>query len=448
MRRRILRLVSGVTVLVVLAFAIPLAVLIESQVVQRQKTRTVAEAATIAAFVGGAAGERGFAPSAAAIRRYLERVPGDRQVSVTTPDGTVVGSIPVTDEHRQLRPDTHGSDQQDGRSGVPPTIRLQSVPGGALALAGVPTPAGLYLVQVFASTDRLHAGETGWWLLLTGGSVALLLLGIGAGEVVTRRITRPLLRAAETANRLSAGDVTARAPIDGPYEVAAVGQALNRLADRIDQLIEDERETVADLSHRLRTPLTALRLDAESLRDPAEAERIATHASTLERMLTAVIRTARRPQREGRMPWCDATEVTRERVAFWSALTDEQNRLAEVTLPSVRLPVRAAAEDLAAALDALLENVVAHTPEATPFSVCLQPEPGGAVLEVGDSGAGVPADAVLRGRSDRGSTGLGLDIARRCAESTGGGMHVGRSLTGGALVTLHLRAPQPPPSRG
>jgi signal transduction histidine kinase len=126
---------------------------------------------------------------------------------------------------------------------------------------------------------------------------------------------------------------------------------------------------------------------------------------------------------------------------FWSALTEEQGRTAEVDLPAASLAVRAAPEDLAAALDALLENVVAHTPEGTPFSVRLRPERDGAVLEVGDSGSGIPADAVLRGRSDRGSTGLGLDIARRCAENTGGGMHIGRSPSGGALVTLHLRAP-------
>ena len=73
---------------------------------------------------------------------------------------------------------------------------------------------------------------------------------------------------AETAQQLSVGDTTARAPTDGPREVAEVGMALNRLADRIDELIAEERETVADLSHRLRTPLTTLRLDAEALRDP------------------------------------------------------------------------------------------------------------------------------------------------------------------------------------
>src|SRR5205814_5588647 len=101
----------------------------------------------------------------------------------------------------------------------------------------------------------------------------------------------------------------------------------------IDELIAEERETIADLSHRLRTPLTALRLDAEALSEPFDAERIGSHVGELERTLTAVIHAARRPEREGRMPSCDATAVAGERIAFWSALTDDQQRAGTVDLP-------------------------------------------------------------------------------------------------------------------
>jgi signal transduction histidine kinase len=312
------------------------------------------------------------------------------------------------------------------------------VPGGQLAETTVRTSTTIYFIRVYLSNGALHAGEAKWWLLLVGGSLGLLLLGVVAAELLTRRIVRPLLRTAETAQQLAVGDTTARAPTTGPHEVAEVGSALNRLADRIDELIAEERETVADLSHRLRTPLTALRLDAEALRDPDDAERVGNHVSSLERMLTAVIHAARRPQREGRMPASDATAVVGERVAFWSALADEQERATEVELPQSPLPVRASAEDLAAAIDALLENVIAHTPEGTAFSVRLDAADDGAVLEVADAGPGLPGDALVRGRSDRGSTGLGLDIARRCAEGSGGSMTLGRSTTGGALITLHL----------
>jgi signal transduction histidine kinase len=155
-----------------------------------------------------------------------------------------------------------------------------------------------------------------------------------------------------------------------------------------------------------------------------------------------VIRAARRPQREGRLASCDATAVVADRVAFWSALTDEQGRSAEIDLPAGPALVRCAAEDLGAAVDALLENVVAHTPEGTPFAVHLRAlDAGGARLEISDSGPGIPTSRPERGRSDRGSTGLGLDIARRCAEASGGTMTISSGATGGARVVLELGAP-------
>jgi signal transduction histidine kinase len=131
-----------------------------------------------------------------------------------------------------------------------------------------------------------------------------------------------------------------------------------------------------------------------------------------------------------------------ERVQFWSALADDQGRGWQVTLPPGPLPVRAGAEDLAAAVDALLENVIAHTPEGSGFSVSLSPLPaGGATLVVSDEGPGIAVDALARGRSDRGSSGLGLDIARRCAEAGGGSMVIDAAPGGGARVTLQLVAP-------
>ena len=91
------------------------------------------------------------------------------------------------------------------------------------------------------------------------------------------------------------------------------------------------------------------------------------------------------------------------------------------------------------AVDALLENVIAHTPEGTAFTFG-HPTATGATLEIADDGPGLPPDAVERGRSDRGSSGLGLDIARRCAEAAGGTLTLGSSPSGGALVTLTMTA--------
>jgi signal transduction histidine kinase len=442
MRRRIMVLVVGMTALVLLAVAVPIAILVRKEVVQNGKQDTGDQAGAVGIWLHNAARTN------LEIKNYVSALASrsGRPTRVICPDGTLIGTLPARLGQQQ----PPGSASQRGFDpGGPPTggredrAQVMDVPGGTLAVleSGYQAGSGVYVVQVFASDSKLHDGEGGWLLLLSGASFGMLLVAAGAAELLTRRIVRPLVDTAETARALSVGDTTARAPTGGPREIGEVGVALNRLADRIDQLIAEERETVADLSHRLRTPLTALRLDAEALRDPIDAERVGQHVSTLERMLTAVIHAARRPQREGRMPSCDARAVVEDRVTFWSALTDDQGRAADVSLPSGPLPVRAAAEDLAAAVDALLENVVAHTPEGTPFAVHLSPSGAGARLMVSDDGPGLPPEEPVRGRSDRGSSGLGLDIVRRCAVASGGSMTLGRAPSGGALITLQLGAP-------
>lgn len=357
MRRRILALVMGMTTLVVLAFAIPSGVLIRSAVLQRAEQATIDQADTVAVFL------RSGAPSRAVIERYARSLSAatGRPTSVLLPDGTKVGD-PSAEASDRARRSLEGREPLQGRqplkgSGAPdggrggghgsspdlspsPRAVLSAGSGGQVAEATAFTDQGSYLVSVFASDAVLHAGQGRWFLLLISGSLTLLLISALAGELLTRRITRPLTSSAETARLLSKGDTTARAPVDGPREIAAVGTALNALADRIDELIAEARETAADLSHRLRTPLTALRLDAEALAEPVDAERIGNHVSELERTLTAVIRAARRPQREGRIPRCDAAEIVGERVRFWSALAEDQRRRVALDLPTEPVLVR------------------------------------------------------------------------------------------------------------
>jgi signal transduction histidine kinase len=443
MRQRILLLVVGMTTLVVLAFAIPLAILIPNAVAQRADRSAVERADNVALFI------RNGGSGMTQLKSYLASLPQttDQRTSVSLPDGTIVGSPPPNAAPSPPGeggvPDigARGPGDQPGGGGPADQAQLVDVPGGRVARATTRVDDMTYLVQVYLSDAAREGGVGGWWAVLGGASTGLIVLAALGGELLTRRIVRPLTRTAQTARRLRAGDVTARAPEDGPREIAEVGISLNQLADRIDELIADERETVADMSHRMRTPITALRLDAESLRDPVERERIGSQVTAVQRTLTAVIRSARRPQREGRMPATDASAVVRDRVAFWSALSDDQERSTTVEVPDTPLLVRTSAEDLAAAVDALLENVVAHTPEGTDYRVLLRPDPVGARLVVSDDGPGLPNGAGQRGHSDRGSSGLGLSIARGCAEASGGSMDVRTSPTSGAEVTLLLGAP-------
>ncbi len=316
------------------------------------------------------------------------------------------------------------------------------------------TPEGRWTVYTYLTDDQLHDGLALRWSILAGVTVALLAASVAAGEFLARRLARPLEDAAATAHRLATGDTQARANTSGPREVAEVGAALNVLADRIDEVIATEREAVADLSHRLRTPLTALRLDVDALQDPAESSRLSNHVTNLERSLTATINAARRPSREGRIPGCDAASVLRSRVDFWTPLVVDQGRRTDLDLAEGLPRVRLSAEDLAAAVDALIENVIAHTAEGVAFAVSVRHDTTEGkpmvVVSVTDQGPGLSPGVGVRGRSDRGSTGLGLDIARRAAEASGGHLRLGRPVEGGAQVelclgTLPLTADSQPP---
>ena len=280
------------------------------------------------------------------------------------------------------------------------------------------------------------------WAVIGGGAVLLLMLSAIGAEIVTRRLTRPLVATARTAGELGAGRLNARAPVSGAREIAEVSVALNALAERIEDLLASERETIADLSHRLRTPMTAIRLDVEALPDSEQSRELARHVAVLERTLTAVIRHARLPQADRDHRHCDAHQVVSERVAFWTPLAEDQGRLVTVADETDTVDVGCTAEELSAALDALIENVIAHTPEDSPLHVAVKRTPEGCQVDVVDRGPGLPPGATHRGRSDRGSSGLGLDIARSCAEATGGRLDVVANDDGSNTVRLTLLAPR------
>ncbi len=237
----------------------------------------------------------------------------------------------------------------------------------------------------------------------------------------------------------------------GPYELREAGQAFNTMAARMEQMLAAERELAADLSHRLRTPLIALRLNAAALGDGPEAEQTREAVQRLEQEVDQVIRAARGQRRTAGPVRCDAREVLRERLAFWSALAEDQGRAWQLAGGERPAPVPVAAGDLSGVMDVLLGNVFRHTPEAVAFAVGLGSDQGSVFVVVEDAGPGIadPAAALERGRGAgvRGSTGLGLDIVRRLAESTGGGVHIGRSGLGGAQVRVWFPADPGEPVR-
>jgi len=322
------------------------------------------------------------------------------------------------------------------------TVVVDTEEGREVAVPILGLKDGTAVIRVLIGEEELSAGVLRARLALLALAAVLLLLAVAIGDTLARSFIRPIEAVAQTAGRLASGDLDARVTPAGPPETQSVAVALNRLAARIVDLLHAEREAVADLSHRLRTPVTALRLDVEALPPGEERDRLVNDVGSLTRSIDAVITEARRPIREGVDARCDAASVVRARVEFWSALADDEGRRVDTTLPTDPVLVASTATDLAASVDALLGNVFAHTPSGTAFSVSLTQSRDWVALVVTDEGPGWRlAHPERRGHSSVGSTGLGLDIAARTAQASGGSLERHDGPGDGAVVVMSLGRP-------
>lgn len=414
MRRRILLVVVATTSLVVIAFAVPLAGLVREVAHDRAITAAERDAAALAPVLALTTDREQVAAS-------VERTAtgGDGRMTVWLPDGTPVGDATPAD------PDATAL-ARDGRASF-----SRETDDGIELWSPVVTGAGqVSLIRARVPGDLLNDGVTTAWVALGAIAVVLVAAAVLIADRLARSLTSDATALAATARTLAGGDPTARvAPAPTP-ELADAGHALNLLADRIGELRTAERERVADLSHRLRTPLTAVRLEAEAAGNPG----MTTAVDRLEGAVTELVKAARRPLHDSPVPArCDLAGVVRERSAFWSALADDDGRPWTASIPDAEVPVAADADEVAAAVDALIGNVFTHTPEGTPYAVTVE---GDGTLVVEDAGPGIdnPGAVVARGVTGGGSSGLGLDIARQA----GTGLQIGRSELGGARVVLRF----------
>ncbi|MER7512796.1 HAMP domain-containing sensor histidine kinase [Streptomyces lavendulae] len=437
MRWALVKVCLAVTTMVVLAFAVPLGLVVREMASDRAFSNAERQAATMGPTLS-------ITTDPVQLRKAVEstQMGAARRMAVHVP--AIGGAAPV--------------DIGEGWAGARAVAETRSlgrattarVAGGGSALLQ-PTALGsgdIAVIEILVPESEVSNGVTTAWLVLAGVGLALVVGSVAVADRLGARLVRPAERLADAAHQLGDGRLGARVPEDGPKELRSAAVAFNAMADQVVELLANERELAADLSHRLRTPLTVLRLNAALLGDGPAAEHTRAAVEQLEREVDTIIRTAReqRPattQAAGSAgAGCDASEVIRDRMAFWSALAEDEGR--EVRLAgvdrTVRIPV--ARPELAAALDALLGNVFRHTPEGTPFAVDVHDAGDAVIVLVSDAGPGIadPDAALRRGNDGRrdGSTGLGLDIARRVAESTGGDVRLGRSVLGGTEVRIWI----------
>jgi signal transduction histidine kinase len=306
---------------------------------------------------------------------------------------------------------------------------------GGHVLVPVASPDAVTVVRTTVPRGVLRDGVTRAWLAIGSLGLLMLVAAVVTADLIGRRISTPVTRVAEVADRIREGDLGAHAEPTGPHETVALAEALNRLSSRTVELLAAERAAVGDLSHRLRTPVTALRLDVESVADPEVAERLRSHVGRLQRTVDAIVKDARRPVRTDATAASDVVDVVGERLSFWSPLAEEQGRRLTRVLPSGPVRVLAHATDVRDVVDILVDNVFAHTPDGVGIVVTLTPEDRTVVLEVADDGPGFDPAAARTERE--GTTGLGLEIARRTALGFGGRLEMATGPTGTRVrVTL------------
>ena len=266
--------------------------------------------------------------------------------------------------------------------------------------------------------------------LLLPLAAALPLLGLFVWLTVRRALV-PLERLGGEVGRRRAGDFAPLAAHDAPSEVAPLVASLNGLFQRLDRLLESERRFTADAAHELRTPLAALKTQAQVARGASDD---ATRAHALDGVLAGCDRATRLvdqlltlarldPAEAGRpAERCDLTALARRVVAELAPAALARRIEVELAAPA-SAPVQGHGGLLEVLLRNLVDNAVRYSPDGTTVRV----QVGEAALSVTDEGPGVAsADRERLGQrffrvlgSGQSGSGLGLSIVRRIAEIHG-----------------------------
>ena len=275
-------------------------------------------------------------------------------------------------------------------------------------------------------------------LLLEIGLITLVLAGVL--YVMARTITHPLSKLATAAEAIGRGARQAPLPETGARELRNATRAFNTMQERLQRYLDSRTHFLAAMSHDLRTPLTRLKLRAETLDDPALRDRFNADLDEMNSMVRGALNLFK---------GVDHTEPL-ENVNVDVLLADLREELAEI---GAAFTVRGSAAPLLVrpmALKRCLVNLVANAAKyGRNTTVVIEDSPAAVVIRVQDEGPGVPDDMLERvfepffrlessRNADTGGVGLGLSIARDIAQSHGGSLALANRSPHGLEAILSL----------
>jgi signal transduction histidine kinase len=381
-------------------------------------------------------------------------------VRLLSPDGsTVFASVPVDwvdpQVERHLVPDGWGGwKTQEIHS-----VRVPRDEARDFAVASRVLSDGR-LIQVARTGDSRAVLLAPLRRDFAGVGAVALLLSLTAGTFLSWRATRPLRQVAATARRIiDEDDVSARIPNPtGSGELAVLARQLNALLDKNADHVRVLRETLDNLAHDMRTPLTRLRGTAElSLLEggnPADARSaLASCVDESDRVLHLLevlldVSAAEAGALTLRRERLDVRALVNRAVDLYREVAEQKN-IKVVSEDSGATQIEGDPVRISQALSNLLDNALKYTPDGGRVTIATASEPGAVTITVSDTGPGVPPaerDAVWRrlyrgdaSRSQRG-LGLGLTLVRAIAEAHGGTATVGSAPEGGAQFQLRFPA--------
>jgi len=423
-RRRLILVFLAVSSLVTIAFVVPLGFLVRQTAQDRALDAARADAAAVVPTLVGDGTREQIEVAIAATEA------GQRgRVTVFASQGWVVGADVVVSSRVDAA-------LTSGQSGI------GEIGGGMEGVAAVATgPQELSAVRVSVPESELRRGQWRAWGVLAGVGAVLIGISVIVADRMARTIVRPAQSLARAARELGDGQLDATVDPEGPIELVELAVVFNDLGSLVSSMLVRERELVAELSHRLRTPLTTLRLRLDQVADDGLSAELRNDVDDVTAVVNDLIHEARGTFAPA--TGCDLSEAVAERAEFWSVLAEDQERVWHFEHGGGGLWVDVARTDLVAAVDVLMQNVFAHTPDGTPLTIGFGQsdrihEQPMVKLWVSDGGNGIDPERLERGESSMGSTGLGLDIARRLAEGAGGSFEIGTGTHGGAEVALRF----------
>ncbi|HEX2045195.1 MAG TPA: ATP-binding protein [Gaiellaceae bacterium] len=306
-------------------------------------------------------------------------------------------------------------------------------------------------VRITYPTSALDARIRRYWLVLAAIGAVLLAAAAVIGLAIARSVTGPIRDVERAAEALGRGDLSARAPAEGPEEVRDLAHVFNETAARLQALLHSQEAFVADASHQLRTPLTALRLRLENL----EADVPPAGRASLEGAVAEVERLSGLVEGLLALARSDASDETAERLNLaalvegraeaWSALADERAVMLETSQDGPAF-VRAAPGRVEQVLDNLLANALEVSPEGGKIRVGTSRGRDWVELHVVDEGPGLDEeererafDRFWRGRRSGEGSGLGLAIVKRLVAADDGQVELRAASQQGIDAVVRLR---------